>query len=111
MQGVQLSIEFNPVHVIENNALSQAFLDANRFKFNTKCKEVFQRLIEGERMTVLEAANTGISSLPRRIKDLREFGIRISDNWIKKGNSEVIEYFMSAEDRTVALENLVRKIK
>lgn len=109
--GQQLILEFNPLHGKENNALSQAFLDEHRIKFNNKCKQTFERLIAGERLTVLHAANTGISSLPRRIKDLREFGVIISDEWIVVNESEVIRYYMTEADKAATLKNIIAKIQ
>jgi hypothetical protein len=108
MSSQQLRLEFNPVHVRENNAISQAFIELHRFKFNGKCKTVLDRLVEGEYMTVLHAANTGISSLPRRIKDLRDFGVVISQRKLENGTAE---YYMSASDKEQTLKNLLRKIQ
>lgn len=89
----QLAIDFT-VHRLENNAGSQMHLDANRAKFNAKCREVYRRLMAGERLTVLACANDGIASLPRRILDLRKQGVAISDEW--QGNCK--HYFCSPED-------------
>jgi hypothetical protein len=68
-------------HTAENNQESRANLERNRVRFNAKCLEVYRRLMAGEQMDVLGAANSGIASLPRRILDLRESGVLIDDRW------------------------------
>lgn len=75
----QYQIDF--LHVAENNRESQDYLDDKRTHFNGKCQTVFDWLIAGQSLTVLWAANNGVSSLPRRIADLKEKGIIISDKW------------------------------
>jgi hypothetical protein len=84
---------FNP-HKAENNAASQKHLDANRAKFSRACSTVYSRLMAGDRLTVRQCAIDGISSLPRRVLDLKEQGVAISDEWA--GGVKV--YFMSAAD-------------
>lgn len=76
----QQAISF-PVHLVENNGESQKNLNAKREHFSNKCKEVFNWLMEGKEITVLWAANNGVSSLPRRMKDLAENGVLFSDRW------------------------------
>ena len=83
------------VHSRENNAESQQHLDKNRKRFSRKCRELLVRLYAGERLTVLSAANTGISSLPRRILDLKESGVLISDKW----ENGVKVWFMTEEQK------------
>lgn len=89
----QQSLDFT-VHRHENNAGSQRHLDAKRGAFSARCAEVYRRLMAGERLTVLACANAGISSLPRRILDLKQQGVRISDTW--EQGAKV--YFCSDED-------------
>lgn len=72
------------VHRFENNPESQINLDKRRSDFSDKCKTVFDWLIEGMEITVLWAANNSVSSLPRRIMDLRKNGVLISDRWDEK---------------------------
>jgi len=91
MSGKQLDIF--QVHENENTRESQANLDRNRKKFNAKCKIVFDRLMAGEELTVLGAANNGISSLPRRCLDLKQKGVEISDYW----NNGIKYYFMTSD--------------
>lgn len=69
------------VHANENNRESQSNLDECRVKFNRKCMTVFNWLMEGKELTALWAANNWVASLPRRILDLKEGGVLISDRW------------------------------
>ena len=92
MVGKQLDIF--QTHENENNKESQANLDKNRKRFNAKCKIVFDRLMAGEELTVLQCANDGIASLPRRKKDITDQGFKISDKW--EGNIKI--YYLTNED-------------
>jgi hypothetical protein len=56
-------------------------LDFHRAKFNRVCQLVFDRLMAGERLTVRQCAIDGISSLPRRLADLRAQGVYFADTW------------------------------
>ena len=79
----QTEIDF-PLHTRENNSESEQRLFSNRKHFSNKCKELLIRLCNGERLTVYDAlVNCGISSLPRRILDLKQNGVAITDEWIK----------------------------
>lgn len=82
--SAQLNIDFeNIVHVRENNAENQKHLDENREKFNRQCKQVYDLLKSGKRLTRLGAANEyGIASLERRCADLRAAGIEVKSEWI-----------------------------
>lgn len=93
----QLPLDFN-AHASENNGSSKRHLEKNRDRFNAKCAEVYRRLMAGERLTVLACANTGISSLPRRILDLKERGVEISDEWHEVGATKIKRYFCSHDD-------------
>ena len=100
------------IHRVENNKESQQHFDKNKEKFRGKCLELLERLLTGERLTVLHAANTGISSLPRRIKDLKDilkpYGITIKDDeWITVGKSEVKIYYLTWE----MIERIKREFK
>lgn len=80
------------VHAHENNTESQRHLNANRVKFSAQCQRVFDMLMDGKRLTVLEAhASYGISSLPRRVKDLKDNGVQLEDLWV----NGVKKYFMN----------------
>ena len=101
MIPIQMEIEFHAnrfdfVHKKENNAGSETNLNANRSRFNRKCQQVFDMLMEGQELTVLGCAIKGISSLPRRILDLREKGIIISDRW----ENGVKVYYIAQENKT-----------
>jgi hypothetical protein len=88
----QLSIDWNPVHKKENNNESQAILEANRAELNTQCKMVKAMLESGYRLTVRDAMiNYGISSLPRRILDLKNQGVDIKSKLI---NGKYKEYYI-----------------
>lgn len=87
------------VHGKENNKESQEHLEANAQKFGEKCQKVYDILQSGVRLTVLSAMTTyHISSLPRRIKDLRDmWGVTtIVDEWIedKDGNNYIKQWYM-----------------
>lgn len=85
------------VHQHENNQESQDHLDENRKKFSNKCLQLLELLLQGKRLTVLGAANSGISSLPRRVLDCKEAGIDIQDEWLtdNEGKRTVKEYFIN----------------
>lgn len=84
------------VHEVENNQRSQEYLQENELKIKKSCKKVLDILMQGIPMTVNGAVTDyGISSLPRRIKDLRdENKIQIHDRKIKGNESTYIEYYM-----------------
>lgn len=87
------------VHKRENNAESQGHLDINREHFSAQCKRVYDYLMNGGRLTVYSAiVGLRISSLPRRLKDLKDKGVRISDRWVGEKETNK-EWFMSTEDK------------
>lgn len=84
------------VHRLENNSRSQIYLDEKRQHFTKKCQQVFDLLMSGKELTVEGAlVDHRVSSLPRRIKDLKESGVCLSDKW----RDGVKVYFMSDGDR------------
>lgn len=86
----QLSIDFT--HKKENNSFSQSILDANRKEINSQCRKVFELLSQGKALTVNGAVKDyEISSLPRRIKDLKSKGIPIKTRLI---NKKFVEYYL-----------------
>lgn len=91
--GEDEQMEFDFTHQEENNVESQKHLNKNRAAFNQKCQTVLDWLLEGQELKVLDCANKGIASLPRRIKDLKEKGIDISDKW----DSNIKVYYMTQE--------------
>lgn len=96
----QLQMDFTkpfPVHVRENNRASEDFLNENRKDLSAKCELVLSLLKSGIRLTVKSALVTyGVSSLPRRILDLKEQGITIEDQWVKiNGQERFKEWFIN----------------
>ena len=86
----QLTIDYSKR--LENNLESQAILEANKDRINKCCAKVLELLKEGHHLTVRDAiVYHNISSLPRRIKDLREHGIVIKDRLI---DGRYKEYFL-----------------
>jgi hypothetical protein len=86
----QLTIDYTQRR--ENNKESQAILEANKDRINKSCAKVLELLKEGHHLTVRDAiVYHDISSLPRRIKDLREHGIVIKDRLI---DGRYKEYFL-----------------
>ena len=77
-------------HLRENNKDSQSFIEENEQKFSEQCLRVVKMLNKGIKLTVASAMANGISSLPRRILDIRERnGItNIKDEWIKNGDGK-----------------------
>jgi len=83
----QLALDFT--HREENNHDSRRHLEENRERFSAQCKQVYDLLRSGVRLTVLSAITEyGISSLPRRILDLKQAGIEIRDCWIDRKYKE-----------------------
>lgn len=101
-----------PIHQTENNEDSQRHLQENAQSFSDQCLKVVELLNQGKRLTVLWAANSGIASLPRRIKDLRDGGFDIQDEWVKneKGKRLYKEYFLIIKTRPTKKE-VIEKAK
>lgn len=78
-------------HSRENNKESQKNLDENKGKFSRQCLKVLELLRQGKRLTTYNSPGYGILSLPRRIKDLRDYnGIEnIVDEWDKEKGVKV----------------------
>ena len=57
-------------HTSENSSHQENFYHENKLHFTNKCKQVFNILMAGKELTVLDAAIKGISSLPKRIQEL-----------------------------------------
>lgn len=91
----QLELDFSP-HRQENNYQSRRHLEENREKFSAQCQQVHDLLQSGIRLTVLSAITEyGISSLPRRILDLKEEGVEVRDRWIEiEGKRSHKEWYM-----------------
>lgn len=97
---MQLALDFT--HREENNHDSRRHLEENREKFSDQCQKVYSILLSGVRLTVLSAITEyGISSLPRRILDLKEhfkreeIDVEIKDTWVKTdGKERYKEYYI-----------------
>lgn len=86
------------LHERERGADNQASLDANRTHFNNQCQKVFDLLMDGNTLSSLTGVTVyGMMDTKRRIKDLRDKGIRISDRAIEKGHGAK-EWYMSEQD-------------
>ena len=101
IQGV---LDFNcVVHTRENSISNEQHLEENRFKFIGQCASLLSRFEQGERISVRKAMfDYGISSLPRRVKDLNDGFIkagsdrRILSTWIlKSGKRSHVEYYLN----------------
>jgi len=96
----QLALDFT--HREENNHDSRRHLEENRERFSAQCQQVYDLLSSGVRLTVLSAITEyGISSLPRRILDLKEYfreegiDVEIKDAWVKTdGKNQYKEYYL-----------------
>ena len=67
----------------ENNRESEMHYISRLDHFSAQCSKVLSILRRGDRLSVYDAMVVhGISSLPRRIKDLRDAGIAIQDEWV-----------------------------
>lgn len=81
-----MQTEFNFCERVENNFESNTILSNNKEHINNQCKRVLELLKSGERLTVYSAlVHHGISSLPRRILDLKEkTGLNVKTEIINK---------------------------
>lgn len=95
-----IQLDVFSVHEHENNHVSQSHLDANREHFAGKCLTVYEWLMFGHNLTVLWAANNKVSSLPRRLKDLKDKGMLISEKW----DEGVKIWFLTPEQRQYNLK-------
>lgn len=87
---MQLQIDYTAR--AENNKESQAILDSNKDHINTQCEMVKALLLSGYRLTVRGAMiDYGISSLPRRVLDLKQRGVEVKSKLI---NGRYKEYYL-----------------
>ena len=109
---MQLVMDFNPVHLRENNAVSKAHLDEHRESFANDCYRVLCELVDGKRLTYKYAIDTGLSGdIRARIRDIRKvYKIPVSDAWITtEGGRKFKEYFMTEDDRTEAFRIILNQ--
>lgn len=93
---MQTKIDFSHPH---NNRESEVFFDENISKFGDQCQKVYKLLKSGVRLSVKTAMNLhDISSLPRRIKDLKDNGVDVKDEWVRDESGKRLykEYFFGA---------------
>lgn len=86
-------------HIHENNSESLQHLEENEQYLSDQCMLVWKLLKCGIRLTVVSAITKyGISSLPRRIKDLRDRNgkTEIEDEWVLNGDGKKLfkEWFI-----------------
>jgi len=87
-------------HTRENNPESEAHLTENLAVFSAQCQKVLDLMLRGAKLSVYGAmVSYGISSLPRRILDLKQAGVEgIEDSWIKaEGKKRHKVYFIRAQ--------------
>ena len=91
----QTEFDFSHSH---NNRESELFFEENLEKFSDQCKKVYKLMKSEIRLSVKEAmVKYDISSLPRRVKDLKEDGVPVKDEWVKDretGKRLYKEYFL-----------------
>jgi len=76
----QKTIDFT--HGVENNPESEENYILHLDRFNKQCRTVLEQLLTGRRLNVRDAfMGLDIGHLPRRIKDLREAGIPVNDEF------------------------------
>jgi hypothetical protein len=76
----QLSIIFSK----QNSASNQAILEANKSHLSNQCRIILEAMLKGERLTTASALlKYGIGDLRRRVKDLRDNGIPVEDEFIE----------------------------
>lgn len=89
----QLDFDFSAR--VENNQESNANLHKQAARFSRQCEKLYELLKAGVRMTCADAlVKHGIGHLPRRVKDLRDAGINVLDEWIEKSGSRFKEYYL-----------------
>jgi hypothetical protein len=86
------------VHSKENKPENQEQLDNNEAHFNKQCKKVFDLLMGEEVLSSkVGVVKFNMMDVKRRIKDLRDIGVRISDAPIAHGHGAKA-WFMTYED-------------
>lgn len=106
----QLTLNWNPVHDRENNPHSQQHLELKRDDFSEQCWEALKRMLNGERLTMKIAINTGISDIRRRAKDLIDHkGIPVKREWdtINGIRQDYKVYYISPIDREPIMKRLI----
>lgn len=110
----QLTISFDVTHRFENNRESQAMLDIKRDDFSGDCWVILKRLMQGECLTVRQMMIENVTChLPRRILDLKEQGINISDRWVEQNGKahHHKEYFMEPAEIARVTQIILQGLK
>lgn len=74
------------IHLTENNPFSQGQLEERRDHLTNNCQRVYELLKQGQHLNTKEVLiQHDISSLPRRILDLKNSGVKIEKYFDDKG--------------------------
>lgn len=81
------------VHLRENSKENEKHLNANRKTFNRQCAQVLSLLLKGVVLTTRDALLIyKIGDLRRRIKDLKDAGVEIQEDWALDENGQATRY-------------------
>lgn len=107
---MQLTLNIE-VHTQENNPISREFLNEHKEKFAHDTYMVLCVLVSGRKLDYKTALVDGLTGdLRRRVKDLRDMGIPVSDEWVTTTNERKFKrWFMTDEDRIIALNTLLNR--
>lgn len=83
---------------IENNTESQTHFEENKIHFSKQCETVLSLLMRGYEITSYSAmVEHNIGHLARRLKDLKDAGIKISERWNPQARVKI--WYCSQEDK------------
>ena len=101
------------IHELENNAESERHLKENAKKFSQQCLKVLELLYQGKKLTTMSAPSYGILSLPRRIKDLRDYNKVhiIEEEWLYDANGKrlVKQWFINPRTEKARKGDVVKE--
>lgn len=85
---IQPELNFGqPLHTHENNKESQSTYEDNWERLNNNAKILYRALLRGERLSGRDIVSKyGMMEYRRRIKDLRDAGLPITDEKLKGGS-------------------------
>lgn len=89
---MQTELDFT-THQRENSPQSEAHLRTHKKHFSKQCAKLYEILMSGRKITVFEAYLEGISSCPRRVKDLKDMGIKIDNERVP--GAKYVRYFIT----------------
>lgn len=94
-----MQLDVFETHQHENNSSSQSHLNENKKHFNKQCEKVYDILMSGTELSVLSAiTEERIHSLPRRLLDLKNQGVSISERWNDQISPKTKVWFMNGND-------------